>query len=201
MKSSKRSPLQASSTYGIVLPSVNVRYAASPNTNVRIAATRSLARPDYYNIVPYRAQDDNAATIGLGNADLAPTTSWNFDALAEMQIPQARVVRDGSLSNIPATDVVPGDLVAVESGDIVVAANGEAIAEFAPLEELLDLAVERRDRVAEHRRAGGKREPGGVGIPVSALDTATAGEPLGDGYVLRPQDVHGKGAMAYEDRP
>jgi len=76
-------PLEASATYGIVLPSVNVRYAASPNTNVRLAATRSLARPDYYNIVPYRAQDDNAATIALGNADLKPTTSWNFDALAE----------------------------------------------------------------------------------------------------------------------
>jgi Ca2+-transporting ATPase len=42
-------------------------------------------------------------------------------ALAELQIPQARVVRDGSLVSIDATDVVPGDLVAVESGDIVVA--------------------------------------------------------------------------------
>jgi Ca2+-transporting ATPase len=38
-----------------------------------------------------------------------------------MQIPQAKVVRDGALSSIAATDVVPGDLVAVESGDIVVA--------------------------------------------------------------------------------
>jgi Ca2+-transporting ATPase len=45
----------------------------------------------------------------------------SVDALAEMQIPQARVVRAGSLVSIPATDVVPGDLVAVESGDIVVA--------------------------------------------------------------------------------
>jgi TonB-dependent receptor len=42
-----------------------------------------LARPDYYDIVPYRAQDDNAATIALGNADLSPTTSWNVDVLAE----------------------------------------------------------------------------------------------------------------------
>ena len=34
-------------------------------------STRSLARPNYYDIVPYRAQDDNAATISLGNADLS----------------------------------------------------------------------------------------------------------------------------------
>lgn len=45
----------------------------------------------------------------------------SVEALAEMQIPQARVVRDGELTAVAATDVVPGDLVAVESGDIVVA--------------------------------------------------------------------------------
>lgn len=45
----------------------------------------------------------------------------SVDALADMQIPQARVVRDGTQYGVPATDVVPGDLVAVEAGDIVVA--------------------------------------------------------------------------------
>ncbi len=62
-------PLESTANKGIVLPGVNLRYAASPNTNVRFAVTRSLARPNYYDIVPYRAQDDNAATIALGNAD------------------------------------------------------------------------------------------------------------------------------------
>jgi TonB-dependent receptor len=62
---------------------------------VRLAATRSLARPDYYNIVPYRAEDDNAATIALGNADLAPTTSWNFDALAERYFTSVGAVSGG----------------------------------------------------------------------------------------------------------
>ena len=36
-----------------------------------------------------------------------------------MQVPQARVVRDGAVSLIEATEVVPGDLVQVEAGDIV----------------------------------------------------------------------------------
>jgi P-type Ca2+ transporter type 2C len=45
----------------------------------------------------------------------------SVDALADMQIPQARVVRNGTQSSVAATDVVPGDLVAVEAGDIVVA--------------------------------------------------------------------------------
>ena len=42
-----------------------------------------------------------------------------MDALSKMQIPQAKVVRGGALVLISATDVVPGDVVNVESGDIV----------------------------------------------------------------------------------
>ncbi len=43
----------------------------------------------------------------------------SVDALSKMQIPQARVFRDGSLVQIASTDVVPGDVVALEAGDIV----------------------------------------------------------------------------------
>jgi len=41
------------------------------------------------------------------------------DALAQLQVPQARVVRDGTLILIPATELVPGDIVNLEAGDIV----------------------------------------------------------------------------------
>ena len=43
----------------------------------------------------------------------------SIDALASMQVPQARVVRDGSVALVPAVDVVPGDIVQLEAGDIV----------------------------------------------------------------------------------
>lgn len=43
----------------------------------------------------------------------------SVDALSKMQIPKARVFRDGSLLQIASTDVVPGDIVALEAGDIV----------------------------------------------------------------------------------
>jgi Ca2+-transporting ATPase len=43
----------------------------------------------------------------------------SVDALSNLQVPQAKVVRGGSLVLIPAVDVVPGDLVQVEAGDIV----------------------------------------------------------------------------------
>jgi Ca2+-transporting ATPase len=43
----------------------------------------------------------------------------SVDALATMQVPQVRVRRDGSVSHIPAVDVVPGDVIELEAGDIV----------------------------------------------------------------------------------
>ncbi|MEU1972191.1 cation-translocating P-type ATPase [Microbacterium sp. NPDC019599] len=43
----------------------------------------------------------------------------SVDALAKMQIPQAKVVRDGTLAQVDATTLVRGDIVALEAGDIV----------------------------------------------------------------------------------
>lgn len=43
----------------------------------------------------------------------------SVDALAKLQVPQARVVRDGQTQLQPATGIVPGDIVEVEAGDIV----------------------------------------------------------------------------------
>ncbi|WP_051021306.1 cation-translocating P-type ATPase [Nocardia araoensis] len=43
----------------------------------------------------------------------------SVDALAKMQTPQARVVRDGALTLCAATELVPGDIVELEAGDIV----------------------------------------------------------------------------------
>ncbi|MBX7433678.1 cation-translocating P-type ATPase [Mycobacterium sp. Y57] len=40
-------------------------------------------------------------------------------ALSNLQVPQAKVMRDGVLTLIPAADIVPGDVVQVEAGDIV----------------------------------------------------------------------------------
>ena len=42
-----------------------------------------------------------------------------MDALSNLQVPQAKVVRGGALVLVPAVEVVPGDLVQLEAGDIV----------------------------------------------------------------------------------
>ncbi|MEL7210757.1 MAG: HAD-IC family P-type ATPase, partial [Actinomycetota bacterium] len=40
-------------------------------------------------------------------------------ALEDLQVPTARVRRDGRVSEIAATDLVPGDVITVEAGDLV----------------------------------------------------------------------------------
>ena len=43
----------------------------------------------------------------------------SVDALAKMQTPQVRVTRDGTLLQLAATVLVPGDIVQLEAGDVV----------------------------------------------------------------------------------
>jgi Ca2+-transporting ATPase len=51
-------------------------------------------------------------------------------ALRQMSAAQAKVIRDGALKSIPATDVVPGDIIVLEEGDIV-PADGRLIQSIA----------------------------------------------------------------------
>lgn len=43
----------------------------------------------------------------------------SIDALSNLQVPQAKVLRDGTVALVPATDVVSGDIVQLEAGDVV----------------------------------------------------------------------------------
>ena len=51
----------------------------------------------------------------------------SVDALAKLQVPQTRVLREGQLELVPAEEVVPGDIVRLEAGDIV-PADGRIVA-------------------------------------------------------------------------
>jgi Ca2+-transporting ATPase len=55
--------------------------------------------------------------VGLGtNQELKARAS--VDALSKLQVPQARVIRDGTVSLVDADTLVPGDVVQLEAGDI-----------------------------------------------------------------------------------
>lgn len=49
------------------------------------------------------------------------TAERSIAALKKMTAPQAKVMRAGRLVSVPASEIVPGDVIAVESGDLVAA--------------------------------------------------------------------------------
>ena len=78
----------------------------------------------------------------------------SVDALSKLQVPQARVRRDGQLVEVPATEVVPGDVVQVEAGDIV-SADGR-ILRSATL-EVQEAALTGRERTRGQGRGRARR--------------------------------------------
>ncbi|MBA7479923.1 hypothetical protein ES707_15364 [subsurface metagenome] len=63
-----------------LLPMYHLRFKPTSWFDIRLAATRTLARSDYRNLVPYRAFKSEATELHQGNPDLKQVKSWNYDA-------------------------------------------------------------------------------------------------------------------------
>src|SRR3954471_21821160 len=68
------------------------------------------------------------AVLGLSQEGRAAAA---VAALAKMMIIKARVRRDGKLAQLPAEQLVPGDVVSIEAGDVV-PADGGGVSAAAP---------------------------------------------------------------------
>lgn len=97
--------------YTNILPGFHLKFSPSNSTNFRFAFTNTLARPNYYDVVPYvnKKIDDNE--LEMGNPDLAgtPTKSINFDLLGEHFFSNVGILSAGvfykNLSDVIATRV------------------------------------------------------------------------------------------------
>lgn len=72
--------------YVTVTPSIIANYRREESLVFRAAVTRALGRPDFDIIAPRATATDDGgpiATVNIGNPDLRPRTSWNFDLSAE----------------------------------------------------------------------------------------------------------------------
>ncbi|UCH10046.1 MAG: TonB-dependent receptor [Fidelibacterota bacterium] len=63
-----------------LLPMLHIRYRPTTWSDIRLAATRTLTRPDYHNLVPYRSFKEEGTLLVQGNPGLRPVKSWNYDA-------------------------------------------------------------------------------------------------------------------------
>lgn len=83
------------SDYVNVLPGVHFKYDLNNNTVFRLAWTNTIARPNYVDMVPSRDVVFGDEEIYLGNPSLDPTTSMNFDLMAEHYFKNVGILSGG----------------------------------------------------------------------------------------------------------
>jgi len=66
--------------YDEILPMAHLRYKLTSWFDIRLAATKTLSRPDYFNLVPRESINGDDRTIERGEPNLKPTRVWNYDA-------------------------------------------------------------------------------------------------------------------------
>jgi len=66
-------------TYTEVLPMFHLRYKATNWFDIRLATTKSLSRPDYFNLVPWQRIDHFEGVVEEGAPNLLHTQVWNYD--------------------------------------------------------------------------------------------------------------------------
>jgi TonB-dependent receptor len=86
---------KVSDSYVNVLPGLHLKYDFNQNTILRAAWTNTLARPNYFSLVPYREFSWEDNEIAIGNPDLIPTTSMNFDLMFEKYFKSIGIISGG----------------------------------------------------------------------------------------------------------
>ncbi|MEM6285650.1 MAG: TonB-dependent receptor [Bacteroidota bacterium] len=119
----------ATNDYGYLFPMLHLRYRATPRTNVRAAVTTALARPNFFDLAPYRIQDDDE--VEIGNPALVPARSVNLDLLAEHFLSSIGVVSGGVFykritSPIVSTRFEETSAVTGEELEVTQSVNGES---------------------------------------------------------------------------
>jgi len=69
--------------YNNILPSITFKYTPKQDVVIRLAATTAIARPAYFDLVPYINVNNNDQQITRGNPALKATRSTNLDLMVE----------------------------------------------------------------------------------------------------------------------
>lgn len=70
-------------SYSNFMPGLHLKYDIQPNSIIRFAWTNTIARPNYYDLVPYAFFSPDDEELERGNPALKPTKAMNFDLIGE----------------------------------------------------------------------------------------------------------------------
>ena len=82
--------------YTNVLPGLHLKYDADANTVLRFAWTNTIARPNYFDLVPYAEFSPDDEELARGNPNLRATTAMNFDFMAERYFSNIGILSGGA---------------------------------------------------------------------------------------------------------
>jgi len=68
-------------THYMWLPQFQLKYRLFPWADLRLAATKSLSRPNFFSLVPWERVNHFDFTVERGNIDLKHMSAWNYDAI------------------------------------------------------------------------------------------------------------------------
>lgn len=88
-------PSSGEGTYLNILPSALYRFSPNEQTVIRASVTNTLARPNYFDLVPYEEFNSDDNEVAFGNPELAAATAWNFDLNAERYLTSLGIVSAG----------------------------------------------------------------------------------------------------------
>ncbi|HEV2750066.1 MAG TPA: TonB-dependent receptor [Gemmatimonadales bacterium] len=106
------SALSGTQNYTDVFPSAQLRYALDQNTDVRVAVTRGIARPNYSDLAPSLQGNINAiyknqySNLSAGNPNLKPERAWSYDLLIERFLPSLGGLISGGVFYKALSDVI-----------------------------------------------------------------------------------------------
>lgn len=87
--------LQKSQSYIMVLPNVQFKYDLNRSTVFRLAYTTGYSRPDAVDLVPKTTPNTDIGIVTMGNPDLKPAYSHNFDFIAEKYLGNVGLISAG----------------------------------------------------------------------------------------------------------
>lgn len=126
-------------SYSNLLPGLHLKYALNANTILRAAWTNTISRPNYYHLVPFRAINDDQDEIEVGNPELKPTTSMNFDLMAEKYFESIGILSAGLFYKNINDFIYVDDISTDENVEIYKPLNGAKATLFG-----IEFAAQRR---------------------------------------------------------
>ena len=89
-------PVTGDKSYTEWLPQFHMVYKTGRDSQLRAAVTRSLARPNFEDMAPWRLMNLEDMEIELGNPDLDVTTAWNLDLMWEKYLDPIGIISAGA---------------------------------------------------------------------------------------------------------